>query len=170
MTADAVRAPDTPATWPPPRSATATAETRDAGADPGPLLRVVRRQELAFAVVGAFNTALGMALTVAWLLVLGAGVSPAVAPALAYAVSIVVAFTLHRTLVFRVRGRLVRDFVAFVVVNSGGLLMNMVLLQLAVQVAHLPRIPAALGVMAVVAVASFFGHRHISFRRRPPLR
>ncbi|PFX00386.1 hypothetical protein CJ469_04569 [Nocardia farcinica] len=170
MTADAVRAPDAPATRPPPRSATATAETRDAGADPGPLLRVVRRQELAFAVVGAFNTALGMALTVLWLLVLGAGVSPAVAPALAYAVSIVVAFTLHRTLVFRVRGRLVRDFVAFVVVNSGGLLMNMVLLQLAVQVAHLPRIPAALGVMAVVAVASFFGHRHISFRRRPPLR
>ncbi|SLH58576.1 GtrA-like protein [Mycobacteroides abscessus subsp. abscessus] len=170
MTVDAVRAPDAPAAWPPPRSATATAETRDAGADPGPLLRVVRRQELAFAVVGAFNTALGMALTVAWLLVLGAGVSPAVAPALAYAVSIVVAFTLHRTLVFRVRGRLVRDFVAFVVVNSGGLLMNMVLLQLAVQVAHLPRIPAALGVMAVVAVASFFGHRHISFRRRPPLR
>ncbi len=134
-------------------------------ADPGPLLRLVRRQEIAFAVVGMVNTGLGMALTVTWLAVLGDRAPAAAAPALAYSVSVVVAFVLHRTLVFRVRGRLVRDFVAFVGVNSGGLALNMVLLQLGVSVLHLPSIPSAVAVMALVAGASFFGHRHISFRR-----
>ncbi|WP_406273833.1 GtrA family protein [Nocardia sp. NBC_00881] len=141
--------------------------TGPAAADPGPLLRVVRRQEIAFAMVGVVNTALGMVLTVMWLAVLGDRVPAAVAPPAAYSISVVVAFVLHRTLVFRVRGHLARDFGAFVAVNSGGLLLNMVLLQLAVSVLHLPRITAAVVVMALVAAASFFGHRHISFRRAP---
>lgn len=136
-------------------------------ADPGPLLRVVRRQEIAFAVVGGFNTVLGIALTVFWLAVFGDRIAAAAAPAAAYAISIVVAFVLHRTLVFRVRGHVVRDFCAFVAVNSGGLLLNMVLLQAAVSVLGLPSIPSAVVVMALVAVVSFFGHRHVSFRRKP---
>ncbi|MEV0029363.1 GtrA family protein [Nocardia sp. NPDC050793] len=135
--------------------------------DPGPLLRIVRRQEIAFAMVGIVNTGLGIALTVMWLAIFDGRVSAALAPPAAYSISIVVAFVLHRTLVFRVRGRVVRDFFAFVAVNSGGLLMNMVLLQAAVSLLHLPSIPAAIGVMGLVAVASFFGHRHISFRRKP---
>ncbi|MFE9582999.1 GtrA family protein [Nocardia sp. NPDC006044] len=138
-------------------------------AKPGPLLRLVQRQEVAFAAVGGFNTALGIGLTIVWLAVLGDNVPPSVAVAAAYAVSIVVAFVLHRTLVFRVRGHLVRDFVRFVAVNSGGLLLNMALLELAVSVWHFPDKPAAVVVMALVAVASYFGHRHISFRRRPPV-
>ncbi|MFE5462020.1 GtrA family protein [Nocardia sp. NPDC056564] len=138
-------------------------------AKPGPLLRLVQRQEVAFAAVGGFNTALGIGLTIVWLAVLGDNVPPSVAVAAAYAVSIVIAFVLHRTLVFRVRGHLVRDFVRFVAVNSGGLLLNMALLELAVSVWHFPDKPAAVVVMALVAVASYFGHRHISFRRRPPV-
>ncbi|WP_067528499.1 GtrA family protein [Nocardia uniformis] len=138
-------------------------------APPGLLLRVVRRQEVAFALVGGFNTALGMILTVMWLTILDGKVSSpvavALAPALAYALSIVVAFVLHRTLVFRVRGHALRDFVAFVGVNSGGLLLNLVLLQVAVSVLHAPQKPAAVVVMGLVAIVSFFGHRHISFRR-----
>jgi putative flippase GtrA len=108
-----------------------------------------------------------MALTVMWLAVLGNRAPAALAPALAYSISVVVAFVLHRTLVFRVRGRLMRDFAAFVAVNSGGLVLNMVLLQLGVSLLHLPSIPSAVAVMALVAGASFFGHRHISFRRAP---
>ncbi|MFQ6328571.1 GtrA family protein [Nocardia sp. CWNU-33] len=135
--------------------------------DPGPLLRLVRRQELAFAVVGGFNTALGMTLTVAWLAVLGPDVPPSVAVVAAYGISIVIAFVLHRTLVFRVRGHVVRDFLRFVAVNSGGLLLNIVLLELAVSVLGFPDKPAAVVVMGLVAIVSFFGHRYISFRREP---
>ncbi|WP_236567115.1 GtrA family protein [Nocardia sp. CY41] len=149
------------------RPVAAEAAAMGDGPAPGLLVRVFRRQEVAFAVVGAGNTLLGIALTVAWLAVLGDAWPPAVAVVLAYAIGIVVAFVLHRTLVFRVRGRLLRDFAGFVVVNSGGLLLNTVLLSLAVSVLHLPRIPSAVVVMGLVAVASFFGHRYISFHREP---
>ncbi|MBH0780324.1 GtrA family protein [Nocardia bovistercoris] len=133
--------------------------------DPGPLLRLVRRQELAFAVVGGANTLLGMGLTVLWLTILGPDTRPMVAVVLAYAIGIAVAFVLHRTLVFRVRGHVLRDFLRFCVVNSGGLLLNVLLLELAVTVLHFPDRPAAIVVMGLVAVASFFGHRYISFHR-----
>ncbi|QIS11255.1 GtrA family protein [Nocardia arthritidis] len=152
-------------------STAAVVDAAEAGgtaqADPGPLLRLVRRQELAFAVVGGFNTLLGMVLTVGWLAVFGDRVSPSVAVVAAYCVSIPIAFVLHRTLVFRVRGRVLRDFVAFVAVNSVGLVSNSLLLEFAVRVCHLPDKPSAVVVMGLVAVASYFGHRHISFRRLP---
>ncbi|WP_306304966.1 GtrA family protein [Nocardia concava] len=148
-----------------PRSASGNPESAPAG----PLLRLVRRQEIAFALVGGFNTLMGMVLTIFWLTVLGDSVSKDVAAALsvalAYAVGMVIAFVLHRTLVFRVRGHVLRDFIAFCGVNAVGMVLNMVLLQLAVSLLHAPAKPAAVVVMGLVAVASFFGHRHISFRR-----
>ncbi|GAA5059828.1 GtrA family protein [Nocardia callitridis] len=134
---------------------------------PGPLVRLARRQEVAFALVGGFNTALGMVMTVVWLAVFGDGVPPSVSVAAAYAVSAVVAFALHRSLVFRVHGHVIRDFLRFLAVNSGGMLLNMLLLELAVSVWHLPERPSVVVVMGLVAIVSFFGHRHISFRRRP---
>lgn len=134
-------------------------------ADPGPLLHLVRRQELAFAAVGVVNTVMGIGLTVAWLTVLGDSVPPSVGVVAAYATGITVAFVLHRTLVFRVRGRVFRDFLAFVLVNCGGLVLNAVFLESAVTVLGFPRAPAAVVVMGAVAVATFFGHRYISFRR-----
>ncbi|WP_231387086.1 GtrA family protein [Nocardia sp. BMG111209] len=134
---------------------------------PGLLLRLLRRQEIAFAAVGAGNTLLGMALTVFWLKVLGSDWPPAVSVVLAYCLSILAAFVAHRTLVFRVRGHLWRDFGRFIVVNSGGLLLNTVGVQLAVGTFDLPATPATVVVMGLVAVASYFGHRYFSFRRAP---
>ncbi|MFC4123480.1 GtrA family protein [Nocardia rhizosphaerae] len=131
---------------------------------PGPLLRIVKRQELAFAIVGGFNTLLGMVLVVFWLGILGDG-RPGLAVVAAYAMSTVVAFVLHRTLVFRVRGRVLRDFVAFCGVNVGGMVLNVALVELAVTGLGFPAAPASVSVMGLVAVLSFFGHRYISFRR-----
>lgn len=132
---------------------------------PGLLLRVIRRQEIAFAAVGAANTLLGMVATIIWLKVLPDGWPPAVAVALAYCISIAFAFFAHRNLVFRVRGRLLGDFLRFVAVNSGGMVLNMAGLQLAVAVLGLPETPSTVVVMGLVAVLSYFGHRYISFRR-----
>lgn len=133
--------------------------------DPGPLLRLVRRRELAFAAVGAANTVMGIGLTVAWLTVLGDSVPPSVGVIAAYATGVGVAFVSHRTLVFRVRGRVFRDFLAFLSVTCGGLVLNAVFLESAVTVLGFPRAPAAVVVMGAVAVATFFGHRYVSFRR-----
>ncbi|RMI29982.1 GtrA family protein [Nocardia stercoris] len=108
-----------------------------------------------------------MALTVMWLYLLPGSWPSAVSVALAYCLSLGVAFVAHRTLVFRVRGHVLRDFVRFVAVNSGGLVLNMAGLQLAVDVLGCPKIPATVVVMGLVAVGSFFGHRYYSFRRSP---
>ncbi|MGW0179626.1 GtrA family protein [Nocardia sp. NPDC003345] len=134
-------------------------------ARPGPLLRLLRRQELAFAVVGAVNTVMGIGLTVAWLQILGPSVPPSAGVVAAYTTGIGIAFVLHRRLVFRVRGRVARDFLGFAAVNCGGLLANALLLELAVSVLGFPRTPAAVAVMGAVAVGTYFGHRFISFRR-----
>ncbi|MFD4460758.1 GtrA family protein [Nocardia sp. NPDC058480] len=131
---------------------------------PGPLLRIVKRQELAFAIVGGFNTLLGMALAVFWLHVFGDD-RPGLAVIAAYGISTFVAFVLHRTLVFRVHGHLVRDILAFCGVNASGLVLNVILVELAVTVLGFPAAPASVIVMGLVAVLSFFGHRYISFRR-----
>ncbi|WP_308163377.1 GtrA family protein [Nocardia alni] len=134
---------------------------------PGVLLRIIRRQEVAFAAVGVANTLLGMVMTVFFETVLGRSWPPAIAVALAYAVCIVFAFVAHRRLVFRVRGQVMRDFARFVLVNSGGLVLNMAGVQVAVDVLRLPERPATVVAMGLVAVASYFGHRHFSFRRSP---
>ncbi|MGI5220035.1 GtrA family protein [Nocardia sp. CA-290969] len=139
------------------------AEAPPAGS--GFLLRLVRRQEAAFAIVGAVNTVMGIGLTVAWLTVLGDSVPPSAGVAAAYLTGIGIAFVLHRRLVFRVRGRIVRDFLGFAAVNCGGLIANALLLEVAVSLFGFPRAPSAVMVMGAVAAGTFFGHRYISFRR-----
>ncbi|WP_038170023.1 GtrA family protein [Tomitella biformata] len=142
--------------------------TGDAGAevDPGPLLRVVRHQPIAFAIVGVANTVIGYVLFVLWSWVLDDDRLYQLAVILAYSVSVLIAFVLHRTLVFRVRGHVLRDLIAFIGVNSGGLALNLVLVTVAVSTLGAPPLPAQAVVMLLVAGISFFGHRYISFRRR----
>ncbi|MDJ0396504.1 GtrA family protein [Rhodococcus sp. G-MC3] len=133
--------------------------------DRGPLLRIVRRQPIAFAVVGVVNTIIGYLMFVLWSLILDNDQLYQVAVVGAYSVTVTVAFVLHRTLVFRVHGHLARDFGAFVAVNSGGLALNLLLGTFLVSILDWPPLPTQALVMAVVAAMSFFGHRHLSFRR-----
>ncbi len=125
-------------------------------------------QKIAFLVVGAINTLVGFLAFLAWLAILGDSLYNA-AVLLAYSISIVVAFVLHRTFVFKVQGSLLRDFVSFVGVNSFGLGLNLVLMFVAVSVIGVPPVPAQVIVLGLVAIASFYGHRHISFRRKAAL-
>lgn len=134
---------------------------------PGLLARVVRSQSVAYVVVGCVNTAIGFGLFVVWMTALGDDDLYAIAVAAAYSMSIVIAFVLHRTLVFRVRGHLVRDFVGFVGVNAGGFVLNLALMALAVSVFRFAPIPSQFVVTGIVAATSYFGHRHVSFRRAP---
>ncbi|MBF6351580.1 GtrA family protein [Nocardia flavorosea] len=116
-------------------------------------------------MVGVVNTAMGIALTVAWLALLGDSVPPSVGVVAAYVTGIGVAFVLHRRLVFRVHGQVLRDFLGFAVVNCGGLAANAVLLEVAVSLFGFPPAPSAVVVMGAVAAGTFLGHQYISFRR-----
>ncbi len=141
-------------------------------ADSGWLLRRVPDQRLAFLLVGGFNTAFGFlafvgfdrlyaALAPQW----GGVVHNTVTLACAHLVSVVVAFVLYRTLVFRVTGQVWRDLLRFESVYLVSLGVNWVLLNLLTVVLGLPAILAHALVISVIAVVSFFGHKHFSFRR-----
>lgn len=64
--------------------------------NPGPLLRVVKHQPIAFAIVGVANTAIGYVLFVIWSLILDNKDLYQVAVIGAYSISVLIAFVLHR--------------------------------------------------------------------------
>ena len=132
---------------------------------PGPLSRLVRDQRVAFLVVGGFNTVLGFALFVLFESLAGEWIGYMGSLACSYAVAIVVAFTLHRRVVFRVRGHVWLDFARFVLVNLGGYLVNSALLPLFHEVLHVPVVRAQLLALVATVVLTYFAHRSFSFHR-----
>jgi putative flippase GtrA len=132
----------------------------------GPLLRVVRDQRVAFLLVGAVNTLLGLVWFVFFHLTLGRYTGYMVTLALAHVAAVLCAFLLHRRFVFKVRGHFWLDLGRFEVVNFSALGINAALLPAAVELLTLPVLPAQLLVTGVTVVISFFAHRGFSFRRR----
>lgn len=140
--------------------------------DRGWLLQRVRDQRVAFLLVGGLNTAIGFlafvgfdrlyaALAPEW----GGVVHNTVTLACAHVVSVIIAFVLYRTLVFRVTGHLWRDLARFESVYLVSLGVNWLLLNVLTVVLGLSAIFAQALVVAIIAMLSFFGHKYFSFRR-----
>jgi len=136
----------------------------DLSAPPGWLLRVVRDQRVAFLAVGATNTAFGYLLFAMLLLLLGHRLY-LVALVCAYVISVLVAFVLYRHLVFKVRGHVLADLWRFVTVYLAAFAVNLVVLPLLVELAHLPVLVAQAMIVLVTSLMSWVGHKHYSFRR-----
>jgi putative flippase GtrA len=134
---------------------------------PGWLLRVVRDQRLAFLVVGGINTVVGFLAFAAFLVLLGQRHYLAVLGC-AHVVSVLIAFVLYRFVVFRVRGHLLADLWRFETVYLSALAVNLVLLPLLVELAHLPVLLAQALIMALTSVMSWLGHKNYSFQRSSP--
>lgn len=122
------------------------------------------RRPLIYGAVGAGTTVVGLSayslgvaeLRLPYLLALLLG----------HGCSIAIAYPLQRRIVFRVRGRVVLEFLKYELVTGGSLLLNAALLALLVSGFKTPRLPAELVVTAVLAVGSYVGHRDFSFVRR----
>ena len=136
----------------------------DVSAPPGWLLRVVRDQRVAFLAVGATNTLFGYLLFAALLLLLGHRLY-LVALVCAYVLSVLIAFVLYRHLVFRVRGHVLADLWRFVTVYLAAFAVNLVVLPLLVELAHLPVLVAQAMIVLITSTMSWLGHKHYSFRR-----
>lgn len=140
----------------------------DESLPPGPLLRLVRDQRVAFLIVGGFNTANGFLAFVAVHLVLGNGFWRYMSTLLiSHVWSVLCAFALHRRFVFKVRGHLWLDLARFELVNLAALGLNAVLLPLFVEGVGLPVILAQLVAGGLSVVGTYFGHAMFSFRRSP---
>jgi putative flippase GtrA len=147
-----------------------TPEAVPPGAVPGPpglLFRVVRDQRVAFLLVGGVNTVVGFICFAGFLVLLGQRRYLAVLLC-AHVVSVLIAFVLYRFFVFRVRGHLLADLWRFETVYLSALALNFVMLPILVELAHLPVLVSQAMIMFVTSVMSWVGHKHYSFRRRPP--
>lgn len=121
------------------------------------------RQPIAFIGVGALNSVVGLAgytlgLTVLhapylWALVVG------------HVFSVALAYPLQRRVVFRVCGRIVRDFCRYEMVTGSVVLLNGLFLYLLVSSLKTPHLAAEVLVTGVLALASYVAHRDFSFER-----
>lgn len=141
-------------------------------APPGPLIRLVRDQRVAFLIVGGINTVVGFSIFVACSVTVGHAVDlrfgkvagSLVTVGISHVLSVLFAFVMHRRFVFHVRGHVLRDLVRFESVYLTALAVNAVALPVLVELG-LNRILAGAIIMACTTLLSYFGHRHFSFRR-----
>lgn len=136
--------------------------------DDGPLLRVVRDRRLAFLLVGGVNTVVGALWFVLFDHLVGSwwgNRGHYLGLVLTYVCAVLCAFVLHRTLVFRVRGRVWGDLVRYSSVSVTAFGVNVVLLGLLVDGAGWRPVPAQLLITLVTTVVSWVGHNTFSFRR-----
>lgn len=138
----------------------------------GPLFRLIRDQRVAFLLVGALNTGIGFVFFIIFDLTVGAWLDESVnrvvgslgTLACAHVLSVLCAFVLHRTFVFRVRGHVWRDLARFEAVYLVAISVNAIILPILVELG-LERILAQFSILLVTTFISYFGHKYFSFRR-----
>jgi putative flippase GtrA len=141
-------------------------------APPGPLIRLIHDQRVAFLVVGAINTVVGFGIFVACSVTAGNFVDhrfgkvagSLVTVGISHVLAVLFAFVMHRRFVFHVRGHVLRDLARFESVYLTALGINAIALPVLVELG-MHRIPAQAIILASTTLLSYFGHRHFSFRR-----
>ena len=132
---------------------------------PGPLFRLVRDQRVAFLIVGFMNTVIGTGWFVLLFWLFGNVVGYLGALLCAHVASVLCAFVLYRTFVFRVSGHVLRDLARFELVNLSVLGLNAVALPVLVEVFGWPVLLSQLVIVGVAVMYSWFAHRGFSFHR-----
>lgn len=141
-------------------------------APPSRLIQLVHDPRTAFLVVGGINTVVGFGIFVACSVTVGHLVDrrfgmvagSLVTVGIAHILSVLFAFVMHRRLVFRVRGHVMRDLLRFETVYLTSLSINAVALIGLVELG-VHRIPAQAIVFLPTLLLNYLGHRYFSFRR-----
>lgn len=130
----------------------------------GPLLRLIKDRRIAFLGVGAVNTCVGLGAFYGFHEIYGDSLY-LLTLLCAHVVSVIIAFVLYRTLVFRVHGHILRDLWRFETVYLVGLAGNAVLLWFAVDILHAPVFLSQVVITVLQAIWSWVGHGRFSFHR-----
>jgi putative flippase GtrA len=141
-------------------------------APPGPLIRLVQDQRMAFLAVGGINTIVGFAIFVACSETVGHFIDrrfgtiagSLVTVSISHVLAVLFAFVTHRRFVFRVRGHVLRDLTRFESVYLTTFGINAVGLTVLVELG-LHRIPAQAIIWLPTLLLNYVGHRYFSFRR-----
>lgn len=129
---------------------------------PGMLVAAFEREEVRYLVVAGTTTLVYLGVLA---MLLSTGMPYMLAILAAQAMIISVAFPAYRRLIFRSTGRLKSDLARFVGVWAGGFVGGVVATPALVELVGVPPLPAQAIAVALVAGASYLGHRFLSFRR-----
>lgn len=133
---------------------------------PGPLLRLVRDQRIAFLIVGGINTATGTGWFVVFFRLFGGVIGYLGALVFAHIASVLCGFVLYRRFVFRVTGHVLRDLARFELVNLSVLFFNAATLPVLVEVLGWPVLLSQFAIVVVAVLYNWFAHRGFSFHRK----
>jgi putative flippase GtrA len=132
------------------------------------------KQLFRYLLVGAWNTGFGYGLYALFTALLGRHMANSYLPALVLSnlISITVSFLGYKWFVFKTKGNYFREWLRCVSVYSGSMLISFVSLPFLVYffrsvLGYPKQAPYLAGAVltGITAIISFFGHKHISFRR-----
>lgn len=127
--------------------------------------RLLGDERIRFLLVGGFNTAFGYFVFVVVQATLGHWIGYIGSLYTSHVLASLVAFVLHRRLVFRVSGNLVIDFLRFQSVYLVSLAVNTIMLPFLVEILGWNIYLSQAVIVVVTVTASFLGHKFFSFRR-----
>lgn len=129
------------------------------------ILKLREDQRVRFLLVGGFNTVFGF-FNFVWIQALfGHKITYIGSFLLSYFLTFTVAFILHRKVVFKVTGSLIKDLLRFQGVYLVPLSINLVVLPLLVSGAKMNVYLAQAMAVTFNTLVSYLGHKYFSFRR-----
>lgn len=124
---------------------------------------LIEKQGFRYLVVGGLNTAFGYVAFSLGLLVFGLPYLAALVVAHVFGVTF--AFTLYRNFVFDTNGSVWVDYLRCHLVYLGQLALSATLLTLFTEVGGFHPMVSLLFTLVATVIVSFFGHKHVTFRR-----
>jgi putative flippase GtrA len=128
---------------------------------------LLTRQEVRYLIAGGWNTMFGLGVFCGLLRLLHPPLHYMVVQAVANVLAVTMAYATYKLFVFRTKGNVVREYLKVWGVYGAAILFGMAALPLCVEGLKMNPYLAAVLITAVTVVASYFGHKHFSFRRRP---
>ena len=130
--------------------------------------RFLKDKRIRFLIVGGVNTLWGIAAYPLLYVILNPlGVNYLVTLVLAYAVSIAFSFTTQKYLVFRTKGKHLRELSKFLGLQCVILVLNLLALPALVIATGWSPVIVQVMLSIVIAVISYFFHNHVTFRSQP---
>ena len=122
-----------------------------------------RREQILYLVVGGWNTLFGYAVWALLQYLLHDYIYYLVILAIAWVPSVINAYVCYRLIVFRSRGRILREFARFCLVYVVTLVLGLVGLPILLRLLPFSIYVVQAGFMAVVVIASYLSHKFFSF-------
>ena len=130
------------------------------------ILERIKSQEARFVIVGAYNTAFGLALYVVLFGLLEHRFHYMLLLTVNYIVGTLNGFLAYKLLVFRSSAGHLFEYLRFNAVHLAGIVINYIALPVLVEIVRLSPFLAQGIIIAVLIVMSYVLHKHFTFRQR----